>query len=180
MSRKGKVPIKIPAGVEVKFNEKAVNVKGPKGAMTQDLIPPIHLEVVDGQVLVSLKEQYLEYGNFWGLYRTLIENMIIGTSTGFVKELELVGVGYRAAVKGKDLSLSLGFSHPTEMPIPEGLTVEVERNTLVKVSGVDKQKVGAFAAYIRSKRPPEPYKGKGVKYVGEQIRRKAGKSGKGK
>ena len=176
MSRKGKYPIPLPKGVEVKHSEGKVNVKGPKGTLSQYVVPEIKLELSDSEVLVTWDSQGRERSNFHGLYRSLIENMIKGASEGFNKKLELIGVGYRANVQGRSLNLQLGFSHPTVMEIPEGLEVSVEKNTKVTISGLDKQRVGQFAARIRSKRPPEPYKGKGVRYEGEHVRRKAGKA----
>lgn len=180
MSRKGKLPIDIPNGVEVKVEDNQICVKGPKGELKQDLIPPIKVDIADGKVTISLHEKYSEMGNFWGLYRALVDNMVIGTTKGWSKGLECVGVGYRAAVKGKQLSLNLGYSHPTDLDIPAGIEVSVEKNTKITIQGPNKQAVGQFAARVRAVRPPEPYKGKGVKYADERIRRKAGKSGKGK
>lgn len=174
MSRKGKLPVPIPTGVEVKVTDSEVFVKGPKGAMQQKLVPGIQVQLEEGQVTVSLLDE--NSGRFQGLYRTLILNMILGTSQGFEKRLEMIGVGYRAAVQGELLDLQLGFSHPTKLNIPKGLTVKVDKNTLITISGFDKHLVGQFAATIRSKRPPEPYQGKGIRYHGEFVRKKAGKS----
>lgn len=176
MSRKGKAPITLPKGVEVKVSPSEVSVKGPKGTLHQKLSPGILVRVEKDQVIVSLDEQNQDQGNLHGLYRALIQNMVDGSTQEFEKQLEMIGVGYRAAVKGKALDLQIGFSHPTEVPIPEGVTVAVEKNTLIKVKGSNKQLVGQFAANVRSKRPPEPYQGKGIRYVGEYVRKKAGKS----
>lgn len=176
MSRKGKLPIPLPKGVEVKASDAEVSVKGPKGAMTQKLVPGIKVKVENDQVQVSMDENKDDIGHFYGLFRTLINNMVIGTSEGFEKKLEMIGVGYRAAVQGELLDLQLGFSHPTKLPIPKGLTVKVDKNTLISISGFDKHLVGQFAANVRSKRPPEPYQGKGIRYVGEYVRKKAGKA----
>lgn len=176
MSRKGKLPIPLPNGVEVKVSDDKVFVKGPKGSLSQKLIPGINVNVEDKQVIVSVDEKYSEINNFFGLTRTLIYNMVVGTSEGFEKRLEMIGVGYRAAVQGELLDLQLGFSHPTKLPIPKGLTVKVEKNTQIIINGFDKHLVGQFAANIRSKRPPEPYQGKGIRYQGEYVRKKAGKA----
>lgn len=176
MSRKGKLPIPLPKGVEVKVTDAEVMVKGPKGTMHQPLIPGIQVKVEGGQVLVELEDEESDLNHFHGLYRTLIQNMVTGTVEGFEKRLEMIGVGYRAAVQGHELDLQLGFSHPTKLSIPQGLTVKVDKNTLITISGFDKRLVGQFAANIRSKRPPEPYQGKGIRYVGEYVRKKAGKA----
>jgi len=176
MSRKGKQPIELPKSVSVTLSKGIVKVQGPKGELTQEVSSAVAIEQ-EGQLLhVKVDPSQDEARALHGLYRSLIENMVVGTSTGFVKQLEMVGVGYRAAVKGKDLDVQVGYSHPTMLAIPEGLTVEVEKNTLIKISGIDKQKVGQFAANIRAKRPPEPYQGKGIRYAGEYVRKKAGKS----
>lgn len=176
MSRKGKAPITLPKGVEVKVSNNEVCVKGPKGSLKQTLVDAIDIKVDADQILVSLKPEAIDSAHFHGLYRTLIHNMVIGTTVGFEKKLEMIGVGYRAAVQGNLLDLQLGFSHPTKLPIPEGLTIKVEKNTLIAISGSDKHLVGQFAATIRSKKPPEPYQGKGIRYVGEYVRKKAGKA----
>jgi large subunit ribosomal protein L6 len=176
MSRKGKLPIPLPKGVEVKIADSAVSVKGPKGALQQKLVPGVEVKVEDNQVVVSLADEQSGLDHFHGLYRTLIYNMVLGTSEGFEKRLEMIGVGYRAAVQGDLLDLQLGFSHPTKLPIPQGITVKVDKNTLIIINGFDKHLVGQFAATIRSKRPPEPYQGKGIRYVGEYVRKKAGKA----
>lgn len=176
MSRKGKLPITLPKGVEVKVTESAVDVKGPKGHLTQKLVEGIIVKQEDGHIIVSLAEDHAGKGNFHGLYRTLIANMIEGTTNGFEKRLEMIGVGYRASVQGDLLDLLLGFSHPTKMKIPKGLTVKVDKNTTIIINGFDKHLVGQFAATVRRKRPPEPYQGKGIRYAGEFVRKKAGKS----
>lgn len=176
MSRKGKLPIPLPKGVEVKVSNNEVSVKGPKGLLTQKLVPGIKVTVEGSQVLVSLDDENADLGHFYGLYRSLINNMVVGTTEGFEKRLEMIGVGYRAAVQGDLLDLLLGFSHPTKLPIPKGLTVKVDKNTLIIISGFDKHLVGQFAANVRSKRPPEPYQGKGIRYQGEYVRKKAGKA----
>lgn len=176
MSRKGKLPIPIPSGVDVKIAAKDVTVKGPKGTLKQDLLPQIKLHLDGSNLIVELHEQHQDAGNFHGLYRTLIHNMVVGVTQGFEKKLEMIGVGYRAAVQGHLVDLQIGRSHPTKLHIPEGITVKVDKNTLIIINGCDKQKVGQFAAELRSNKPPEPYQGKGIRYQGEYVRKKAGKS----
>jgi large subunit ribosomal protein L6 len=176
MSRIGKLPIPLPKGVEVKVSGAEIFIKGPKGSLHQQLVPGIRVVVEDSQVLVLLEDDHSDLNHYYGLYRALINNMVVGTTEGFEKRLEMIGVGYRAAVQGDLLDLQLGFSHPTKLSIPKGLTVKVEKNTLIIISGFDKHLVGQFAATIRSKRPPEPYQGKGIRYVGEYVRKKAGKA----
>ncbi len=176
MSRKGKLPIPLPKGVEVNVKNGEVTVKGPKGTMHHAVTPGIDVKVEGSEILVSLSEEASDLNRFHGLTRTLIHNMVVGTTEGFEKRLEMIGVGYRAAVQGNLLDLQLGFSHPTKLPIPEGLSIKVEKNTLIIIHGFDKHLVGQFAAIIRSKRPPEPYQGKGIRYVGEYVRKKAGKA----
>jgi len=176
MSRKGNQPVPLPKGVDVNVNGLTVTVKGPKGSLNQQIQEGINVKVEGDHVIVALAETHPHSGNFHGLYRTLIQNMVEGTTNGFDKKLEMIGVGYRAAVQGDLLDLQLGFSHPTKLPIPVGLTIKVEKNTLITISGFDKHLVGQFAAIIRSKRPPEPYQGKGIRYAGEYVRKKAGKS----
>lgn len=176
MSRKGKLPIPLPKGVEVKISDTEVAIKGPKGHLLQKLVPGIQVAVNGNQVIVSLQENQVDLNRYHGLYRTLIHNMILGTTEGFEKRLEMIGVGYRAAVQGDVLDLQLGFSHPTKLPIPKGLTVKVDKNTLITITGFDKHLVGQFAATVRQMRPPEPYQGKGIRYVGEYVRKKAGKA----
>lgn len=178
MSRKARTPIVIPKGVEVKCEKDCVTVKGPKGTLQRQMRPGINLEIEESQLKVTLKENHSSEKNMLGLYWALISNMVTGVTQEFEKTLEMIGVGYRASVQGSLLDILAGFSHPTKMPIPEGLTVKVEKNTLITIKGVDKQLVGQFAANIRAKRPPEPYKGKGIRYKDEYVRRKAGKAGK--
>lgn len=176
MSRKGKLPIPLPKGVEVKISESEVSVKGPKGSLNQKLVPGIDVKIENDQIIVSKGNDDSELDQYHGLYRTLIFNMVEGTTKGFERQLEMIGVGYRAAVQGDLLDLQLGFSHPTKLPIPKGLTVKVDKNTLITISGFDKHLVGQFAAIVRSMRPPEPYQGKGIRYSGEYVRKKAGKT----
>lgn len=176
MSRLGKAPIPIPKGVETKIDKEVVTVKGPKGTISQKIGREVEVKVEDNKVLVTLHEEHQDKSNFHGLYRTLLFNLIEGVTKGFEKRLQMIGVGYRAAVKGNELDLQLGFSHPTKLVIPEGLTVQVDKNTLIIIGGVDKQKVGQFAATVRAMRPPEPYQGKGIRYEDEHVRRKAGKA----
>jgi large subunit ribosomal protein L6 len=174
MSRKGKLPIPIPKGVEVKISADEVSVKGPKGELTQKLGAGIRVNEEGGNILVILEDE--KQHNFHGLYRTLIHNMVLGTTQGFEKKLEMIGVGYRAAVQGDLLDLQLGFSHPTKLTIPKGISVTVDKNTKITISGFDKHLVGQFAAVVRRKRPPEPYQGKGIRYADEYVRKKAGKA----
>lgn len=176
MSRKGKLPIPIPKGVDVKVSKSEIAVKGPKGSLTHTLVDGIEAHVEDGNLIVSLNENNQDSGNFHGLYRSIINNMIVGTAHGFERKLEMIGVGYRAAVQGNLLDLQIGLSHPMKLPIPDGVSVKVEKNTQIIISGIDKQKIGQFAATIRSKKPPEPYQGKGIRYEGEYVRKKAGKA----
>ncbi|GAB4815631.1 hypothetical protein N2152v2_008087 [Parachlorella kessleri] len=177
-SRIGKVPITVPSSVTVKLDGQAVHVKGPKGEL-QRVLPGLVTVQQDGNVVrVERAEESRKANQMHGLCRTLVNNMVVGVSDGFTKQLSLVGVGYRAAVAGGTLTLNLGYSHPVEMPIPKGVEVKVEKNTTVFVSGYDKEVVGQFAATIRGKREPEPYKGKGVRYHDEVVRRKEGKRGK--
>jgi large subunit ribosomal protein L6 len=179
MSRIGKAPISIPAGVEITIaNDNVVTVKGSRGSLTQQFRSEILIEVVGTEINVSPKGSTRLHQSLHGLTRTLVANMVEGVSKGFEKNLELVGVGYKAQVQGQLLVLQLGYSHPVEVEIPAGMEVKVDANTKVSIKGNSKQAVGDLAAFVRSKRPPEPYKGKGVKYAGEVIIRKAGKSGK--
>ena len=174
MSRIGKKPIEIPQNVEVKIENSKAAVKGPKGGLVRQFLPEIKIEKKENQLIVSPARPSKNSKALWGLSRTLLQNMIIGVVEGFSKQLEIIGVGYKAAVKGDVLDLSMGFSHPVEMKIPEGLEVKVEKN-IITISGIDKEKVGQFSAKIRAVRKPEPYKGKGIRYVGEKVRRKEGK-----
>lgn len=179
MSRIGKKPIEIPAGVEVKVSDNnTVEVKGAKGTLSQKMDKDMILKIEDGVLTVERPNDNKKYRSLHGLTRTLIANLIEGVTNGYSKELEIVGTGYRATKNGKKLALNLGFSHPLELEDPEGIEVEVPAANRIIVKGIDKQKVGAYAAHIRSYREPEPYKGKGVKYVDEHIRRKVGKTGK--
>ena len=177
MSRIGNAPIELPQGVEVFFGVYSVVVKGPKGSLTQALDPRISVSVEDGVVTVARENDERESRALHGLTRALIANMVIGVSNGYSKELQAVGVGYRGALKGSTLELQVGFSHPVLIEAPEGITFEVPEPTKFIISGIDKQLVGQVAANIRSVRPPEPYKGKGIRYVDEYVRRKAGKAG---
>ena len=176
MSRVGRKPITIAAGVKVEKQERQVTVKGPKGQLTAAVHPSIGFEIKDNQILVSRQSDLKTDRALHGLWRALMQNMVLGVTQGYTKKLELVGVGYRAEMKGKKLQLLLGFSHPILFQPPEGVTLEAPTQTNIVISGIDKQLVGLVAAKIRSFRPPEPYKGKGVKYEGEYIRRKAGKA----
>jgi large subunit ribosomal protein L6 len=179
MSRIGKAPITIPAGVEVTIAENnVVTVKGSRGTLTQQFRSEMTLQFEGSVLTVIPKGTTRIHQALHGLTRTLVFNMVEGVSKGFEKNLELVGVGYKAQVQGQLLVLQLGYSHPVEVPIPDGMEVKVDANTKVSIKGNSKQAVGDLAAFVRSKRPPEPYKGKGVKYAGEVIVRKAGKSGK--
>jgi len=178
MSRIGRLPIDIPAGVEVSVNDGVVTVTGPKGELTTRIAQPIEVEVADGQVQVTRPDDERESRSLHGLTRTLIANDIVGVTEGYSKSLEVVGTGYRVQAKGTGLEFALGFSHPISVEPPAGITFAVEGNTKVTVSGISEQAVGEVAANLRKLRKPEPYKGKGVRYAGEQIRRKAGKAGK--
>lgn len=179
MSRIGRMPIAIPAGVTVEIAENnKVTVKGPKGTLTRVMPSEMKLAMEDGQVVVSRPNDLKKMKSLHGLTRTLINNMVIGVSEGFAKKLEVNGVGYKAAKAGKVLTLSLGYSHPVEMTDPEEIETVLEGQNIIIVKGIDKEKVGQFAAEIRDKRRPEPYKGKGIKYADETIRRKVGKTGK--
>ncbi|MEM1084486.1 MAG: 50S ribosomal protein L6 [Verrucomicrobiota bacterium] len=176
MSRVGAKPIALPDKVKVSVSGRTVNAEGPKGKLSFDLPQGVDVKEDEGGVVVTRATEQRENRALHGTVRSLINNMVIGVSNGFTKELEIQGVGMRAAVKGKALDLSLGKSHPILHPIPEELKVSVDENTKIKVEGIDKQMVGQFAAEVRSYYPPEPYKGKGVRYAGERVRRKEGKS----
>ncbi|GGM23162.1 MULTISPECIES: 50S ribosomal protein L6 [Micromonospora] len=179
MSRIGRKSIPVPSGVDITIDGQTVRVKGPKGELSHTLAAPITAErAEDGQLLVNRPNDERKAKELHGLSRTLVANMIVGVTEGYRKSLEIAGTGYRVTAKGKDLEFALGFSHPVLVPAPDGITFTVERPTLFHVAGIDKQQVGEVAANIRKIRPPEPYKGKGVKYQGEVIRRKAGKAGK--
>ena len=176
MSRIGKLPITVPAGVTLEFKDNVITVKGPKGELRQYVNPVISVNLDNNEITLTRSTDDKQERAYHGLYRSLINNMIIGVSVGYKKELELVGVGYRASVTGKKLEMSLGYSHPIIFDIPEGIDVKVEKQTAITVSGYNKELVGQVAAKLRSFRPPEPYLGKGVRYSGEKIRKKAGKS----
>jgi large subunit ribosomal protein L6 len=177
MSRIGFKTINIPAGVEVKVDGNLVSVKGPKGQLQEKISDLLEVEIKDGVLEVKRHSDNAEDRSQHGLARTLINNMVIGVTEGFQKRLQLVGVGYKVEKKGKNLVMNIGYSHPVELPDPEGIETTVDGNKVI-VSGIDKEKVGQYAAQIREKRPPEPYKGKGIKYDYEVIRRKVGKTGK--
>ena len=177
MSRIGRAPITIPAGVEVKVDGQHVAVKGPKGALEMNVAPTMKVEVEAGVIHVSRPNDAKENRSLHGLTRTLVNNMVVGVSEGFSKTLEVNGVGYRAAKEGKNLVLNVGYSHQVIMPETEDIQIEVPNPNQIIIKGIDKQKVGQFAAEVRGKRPPEPYKGKGIKYDYEVIRRKEGKTG---
>ena len=178
MSRIGKKPIEIPSGVEVKIEGNVITAKGPKGTESITFREEVKVSVADYHIIVEPNSDDRKTNALHGLYRTLIANAIHGVSQGFEKKLEIVGVGYRANMEGSNLNMALGYSHPVLIVPPAGVTLSVEANTKISVKGSNKQTVGDVAAFIRSKRPPEVYKGKGVKYEGEHIRRKAGKAGK--
>ena len=177
MSRVGRMPIDIPAGVNVNLDGHVITVKGPKGELTRTLHPDMKITVADNVITVERPSDEKEHRALHGLTRALVATMVTGVTTGFKKELEIVGVGYRAQMKGKKLALTLGFSHPLELDAPEGVTVECPTATTIVVSGANNETVGEFAAKIRGYRLPEPYKGKGIRYAGEHVRRKAGKAG---
>ena len=175
MSRLGKIPVVIPAGVQVKVDGQTIEVKGSKGTMTRRLHLEIKAEVKDGKVHFTPTVDKESVKALWGLNRMLVANMITGVSQGYRRELEIVGVGYKAELKGKDLQISAGFSKPVAVKVPKGITFSVDSQTKIAVDGCDKELVGRVASELRKIRPPEPYKGKGIKYAGEHIRRKAGK-----
>jgi len=180
MSRIGRRPIPLPTKVEVQIEGQQISVKGPKGQLLRTLPPLIAVRQEDQRLLVSRVNESRPARQLHGLCRTLIANMVEGVSKGFERRLELVGVGYRASTQGNKLILNVGYSHPVEIPFPPGIQISVEGNNIIVVSGIDKELVGNTAARIRAVRPPEPYKGKGIRYLGEQVRLRAGKSGKGK
>jgi large subunit ribosomal protein L6 len=175
MSRIGKKPVAVPSGVNITLGGQAVTVKGPKGQLAWSVPDEVEVRQEGGELTVAPRDDSQRARGMWGLSRTLINNMVEGVTKGYEQNLELVGVGYRAAMKGRALSLQLGFSHDVDIPPPDGITFAVGKPTEVKVSGIDKQLVGEIAARIRRIRPPEPYKGKGVRYAGEKVRRKEGK-----
>ncbi len=176
MSRIGKKPVAIVQGVKIALADREIKVTGPKGELKANVHPDIAVEVVENQVILKRHSDEGKYRALHGLWRALVQNMVTGVTTGYSRKLELIGVGYRAEMKGKKLQLLLGFSHPILFAAPGGVTIEVPTQTNITISGIDKALVGQVAAKIRSFRPPEPYKGKGVKYEGEHIRRKAGKA----
>ena len=178
MSRIGKLPVPVPSGVDVSIDGQAVTVNGPKGSLSHELARPITIEQADGTLVLGRVDDQRESRALHGLSRSLVANMVTGVTAGFEKTLEIVGVGYRVTARGADLEFALGFSHPVVIPAPEGITFEVQTPTRFVVRGIDKQKVGEVAANIRKLRRPDPYKGKGVRYQGEVVRRKVGKAGK--
>jgi large subunit ribosomal protein L6 len=177
MSRIGRLPVPVAAGVKVDVSGRTVNVKGPKGSLTQELPGGIDAEVADGKIVVKRRDDSKPQRALHGLVRALLNNAVVGVTQGFSKELEIQGVGYRAQVAGSNVSLTLGYTHAIEFPIPSGIQIAVEKQTKLTVTGIDRQQVGHVAAKIRSLRPPDVYKGKGVRYVNEQVRKKAGKTG---
>ncbi len=179
MSRVGKMPIEVPDGVSVEKITGGLRVKGPKGTLSEQLPESIAVQVGGGRIVFERPDETKESRALHGLARALVANMVKGVVTPFVKELEIQGVGYRADVSGNKLNLLVGFSHPVEFPVPKGLSISVDRNVIVKIEGIDRQQVGQFAANVRQIRPPEPYKGKGIRYVGEHVRRKVGKAAAG-
>jgi large subunit ribosomal protein L6 len=176
MSLIGKIPVQVPPGVKVAFQDELITVEGPKGKLTQKYHPVISFEAGEGFVRVARANDEKQTKSFHGLYRNLLNNMVIGVSAGFTRSLIITGVGYRAEVQGNILVMNLGYSNEILVGIPEGLTVVTEPNNKLTISGIDKQRVGEFAAQVRKLRPPEPYKGKGIRYEDEQIKRKTGKS----
>ena len=178
MSRIGRLPITVPSGVDVTIDGRNVTVKGPKGSLSRSLHPDITVSREDATLVVTRPTEQKTHKQLHGLTRTLVNNMVVGVTDGYRKPLEITGVGYRAALVGRKLQLNLGYSHPIEIDPPAGISFEVENPTKLAVIGIDKELVGEIAARVRSTRKPEPYKGKGVRYAGEKIRRKAGKAGK--
>ncbi|WP_257159285.1 50S ribosomal protein L6 [Corynebacterium cystitidis] len=178
MSRVGKEPIAIPSGVEVKIDGQDVDVKGPKGSLSWTIPAPITIAVEDNEIVVSRPDDQRESRSLHGLSRSLVNNLVVGVTEGYKINMEIFGVGYRVQMKGKDLEFSLGYSHPILIKAPEGITFAVDGNTKLSIEGIDKQLVGQLAANIRRLRKDDPYKGKGIRYEGEQVRRKVGKTGK--
>jgi len=176
MSRIGKKEIIVPAGVKVEVNERQVNIEGPKGKLSYIVSPRIDIELKDGRISVKRQSDTKLDKSLHGLTRAFLANMIKGVTEGYVKELEIVGVGYKAQVQGNNLNMTLGFSHPVDFPIPEGIKIETPKPTQIVVRGIDKEKVGQVTAQIRAICPPEPYKGKGIRYVGERVKKKVGKA----
>lgn len=179
MSRIGRLPISIPSGVIVELEGDTVKVRGPRGSLEYRVPRGIELSLENGHLRVQRSDDRRQLRALHGLTRTLVSNMVVGVTQGFKKGLEIVGVGYRAEVQGRTLNLNLGYSHPIQYPIPEGITITVDRNVIITVEGIDKQKVGQVAAEIRAFRRPEPYKGKGIRYADEKIRKKVGKGSAG-
>ena len=178
MSRIGRLPISVPSTVDVTIDGRQVTVKGPKGTLSRVLHPDMSVSQEDGTIVVTRPTEQKTHKQLHGLTRTLVNNMVVGVTDGYRKGLEITGVGYRATLNGRKLTLNLGYSHPVEIDPPEGISFEVENPTRLAVVGIDKELVGQIAAQVRASRKPEPYKGKGVRYAGERIRRKAGKAGK--
>ena len=178
MSRIGKKPIVLPAGVQVELKDGWVSVKGQKGALRRPFLEGLEMDMADGIITVRRMRDDKRSRSYHGLMRTLVANMVEGVHKGFEKKLEIVGIGYRSELKGSELALFLGYSHPINFPLPAGISAEIEKQTLVTIKGIDKELVGQTAAKIRDLRKPDPYKGKGVKYAGEVLRKKAGKTGK--
>jgi large subunit ribosomal protein L6 len=178
MSRVGKMPVVVPSGVDIEIDGNHITVKGSKGELSRDFHERVAFQVEEGELVVTRPDDTRESKALHGLSRALLNNMVVGVSEGFSKELEIQGVGYRAALKGSNIELQVGYSHPVLIEAPDGITFDVPEPTKITVTGVDKEKVGQVAANIRKVRPPEPYKGKGIRYVGEYVRRKAGKAGK--
>jgi large subunit ribosomal protein L6 len=178
MSRIGRLPVAIPSNVDVTIDGRQLTVRGPKGTLTRSLHPDMTVSQEDGTIVVTRPTEQKSHKQLHGLTRTLVNNMVVGVTDGYRKGLEITGVGYRAALNGRKLQLNLGYSHPIEIDPPEGIDFEVENPTRLAVVGIDKELVGQVAAQVRSTRKPEPYKGKGVRYAGEVVRRKAGKAGK--
>ena len=177
MSRIGKLPVALPKGVDISIKGQVVEVKGPKGVLSREFHPLVSVEKDDGSLRVKPLEESIKAKALWGLSRSLLNNMVTGVSQGYTRVLEINGVGYRAELKGTALNLSLGFSHPVVFELPQGIEAKVDKNTIITLTGIDKELLGQTAATIRAFRPPEPYKGKGVKYAEETIRRKVGKAG---
>ncbi len=180
MSRLGKLPIKVPAGVEIKTDGKMIHVKGPKGTLSFPLTEGITIKVEDGMAIVEQNEKAELPKPVHGLHRAMLNTMVEGVSKGYEIKLGMVGVGYRAAVQGQNIDLQVGLSHPTQIKIPQGVQVTVEKSVTIIITGIDKQVVGQFAATVRDVKPPEPYKGKGIRYENEYVRKKAGKAAKAK
>ena len=177
MSRIGKQPVKLPSGVTFSVTTEQIQVKGPKGELAKKIAPGITFTQEDGTIQVHRTDDSRQQRAYHGLMRALLANMVTGVSVGFKRELEIIGIGYKAEVKGPKLIMNLGYSHPIEYPFPDGIKIDVDKATRVIVTGIDKEKVGQVAAELRGKRPPDSYKGKGVRYAGERVRLKAGKSG---